>query len=226
MLTRAEVGGDALKLDGEPLLAEQIRAAMRDAAWAAGAILPTEVIVASVWQGHGHEPGSGPLPAGLPIQIDVWPQDSASECWADMTRTFVVGPQPPAEIRRQEELVLRALADARASIRPGVTGRELHDRSCDLFEQAGYPTQRMAAEAPTEEGFQFSLGHGVGLQVHEAPALGRSGFETLVVGDVVAVEPGLWRAGVGGVRLEDLLLVTDDGCELLTDYPYEMAVGG
>jgi Xaa-Pro aminopeptidase len=226
MLARAQVQGDALTFEGKPLLAEQVRAEMRDAAWAAGAILPPEVIVASAWQGHGHEPGSGPLPAGLPIQIDVWPRDTASQCWADMTRTFVVGAEPPAEIRRQEELVLEALADARASVRPGVRGRELHDRCCDLFERAGYPTQRTAAEDPTDEGFQFSLGHGVGLQIHEAPALGRAGVEPLVAGDVVAVEPGLWRPGVGGVRFEDLLLVTVDGCELLTDFPYEMAVGG
>src|SRR5579862_8881443 len=223
-LRRAQVDGDALTLDGAPLLAEQIRAAMREAAWAAGSILPSDVIVASVWQGHGHDPGAGPLPAGLPIQIDVWPRDLASQCWADMTRTFVVGGEPPAEIRRQEELVRRALSEACAGVRPGVTGRELHEQCSELFEQAGYPTQRTAGDEHSDDGFQFSLGHGVGLQIHEGPALGRTGYEPLVAGDVVAVEPGLWREGVGGVRFEDLLLVTDSGYELLTDFRYEISL--
>ncbi len=226
LLRGADVDGDGLSLGGSLLTAELIREAMRDAAWKAGAMLPPEVIVASVWQGHGHEPGSGPLPARLPIVIDVWPQDTASACWADMTRTFVVGGEPPTEVRRQEQLVRRALADTYATVRPGVTGRELHDHCCDLFEEAGYPTQRTGRDDGSDDGFRFSLGHGVGLQVHEPPAVGRTGAEPLVAGDVLAIEPGLWRAGVGSVRLEDLLLVTDDGCELLTDFSYELDPDG
>lgn len=226
LLARAEVDGDRLLLDRGRLTAERIRAAMRDAAWEAGAVLPPEVIVASVWQGHGHEPGNGPLPARLPIVIDVWPQDTETACWADMTRTFVVGGEPPGEVRRQEQLVRRALDDAYAAVRPGVTGRELHAHTCDLFEAAGYPTQRTSRSDGSEEGFQFSLGHGVGLQVHEAPAVGRTGFEPLVAGDVLAIEPGLWRNDVGSVRLEDLILVTDEGYELLTDFPYGLSPNG
>ena len=226
LLARAEVDGDRLLLDRGRLTAERIRAAMRDAAWEAGAVLPPEVIVASVWQGHGHEPGNGPLPARLPIVIDVWPQDTETACWADMTRTFVVGGEPPGEVRRQEELVRRALDGAYAAVRPGVTGRELHGHTCDLFEAAGYPTQRTSRSDGSEEGFQFSLGHGVGLQVHEAPAVGRTGSEPLVAGDVLAIEPGLWRNDVGSVRLEDLILVTDEGYELLTDFPYGLSPNG
>ena len=226
LLGRAGVDGDRLSLDGSPLTAERIRAAMRDAVWEAGAVLPPEVIVSSLWQGRGHDPGSGPLPARLPIVIDVWPKDSETACWADMTRTFVVGGEPPEEVRRQEELVRRALADAYAAVRPGVTGRELHAHTCDLFEAAGYPTQRTRHADGSDEGFQFSLGHGVGLQVHEAPALGRTGSEPLVAGDVLAIEPGLWRDTVGSVRFEDLILVTDDGYELLTHFPYELSPDG
>lgn len=219
LLAQAVADRGRLTLDGSPLTADRIRAAMRDAAWEAGAVLPPEVIVSSVWQGRGHDPGSGPLPARLPIVIDVWPQDTETACWADMTRTFVVGGEPPDEVRRQEELVQRAIADAYAAVRPGVTGRELHAHTCDLFEAAGYPTQRTRQSDGSDEGFQFSLGHGVGLQVHEAPALGRTGSEPLVAGDVLAIEPGLWRDGVGSVRFEDLILVTDDGYELLTEFP-------
>ena len=71
------------------------------------------------------------------------------------------------------------------------------------------------------DGFFHSLGHGVGLEVHEQPGLGRSGVD-LLAGDVITIEPGLYRRGYGGLRLEDLVLVTEDGPEVLTDYPYEL----
>jgi Xaa-Pro aminopeptidase len=179
--------------------------------------------VVSIWQGTGHEPGSGPLPAGLPIEVDLWPQDEESSCWADMTRTFVVGGEPPEEVLRQERLVREAIEAVRAAARPGISGRELHAMTCDVFEREGYRTQRTGPGDDPQEGFQFSLGHGVGLSVHEDPSLGQSGRDPLVVGDVLAIEPGLWQRDVGGVRFEDLILITEDGCETLTDYSYELS---
>ena len=92
-----------------------------------------------------------------------------------------------------------------------------------MFESAGHRTQRTGpGEADPNEGFQFSLGHGVGLQVHEDPSLGQTGRGELVAGDVIAIEPGLWQRDLGEVRFEDLLLVTEDGGETLTHYPYEL----
>ena len=221
LLRRAQVEGDWLTVDGEPLLAEQVRAAARGACARLGAPTPPGVIVASVHQGFGHEPGSGPLPAHLPIQVDLWPRDEASGCWADMTRTFVVG-DPAEGVAAQEALVREAIEAARAAARPGISGRELHALVCDIFEAAGHRTQRTGTGDDPEEGFQFSLGHGVGLEVHEEPSLGQIGREPLVEGDVLAVEPGLWDREIGGVRFEDLLLITADGRETLTDYPYDL----
>lgn len=228
-LARARPRDDGnLWLDGEVLLAEDLRDTLRRVAAEHGATCPAEMMVASVRTGFGHDPGSGPVPAGLPIQVDLFPRDEASGCWADMTRTFVVG-QPTAEhaalIAEQEQLVSTALEQARAAIRPGVTGRELFDATCDLFEAAGYGTQRTGDPDGTNEGFQFALGHGVGLEVHEPPGLGLSGREPFVAGDVVAIEPGLWDLRIGGVRFEDLLLVTDDGSETLTRFSYSLAPG-
>jgi len=223
LLRDATREGDRLMLAGEPLTAEAVRSALRDECQRQGAPAPPDVIVASVWQGTGHDPGSGPLPANLPIQVDLWPCDEVSGCWADMTRTFVVGEVSEA-VRAQEALVRKTLESARAAVRPGVSGRELYDITCDVFEAAGFPTQRTGpAESDPDEGFQYSLGHGVGLQVHEEPSLRLGGDVELVAGDVIALEPGLWQAGIGGVRFEDLLLVTQEGGETLTDYAYDLA---
>jgi Xaa-Pro aminopeptidase len=222
MLARAEPVDGTLQRHGGPLLAEDVRAAIREACAVAGVPTGADLIVSSAWQGTGHDPGAGPLPAALPITIDLWPQDEATGCWADMTRTFVVGGEPPEESRRQERLVNEALRLVYAAVRPGVTGRDLHDLSCDVFEADGYRTQRTGPGENPMEGFQFSLGHGVGLEVHEEPWVGMGGREPLVAGDVLAIEPGLWDRHAGMVRFEDLLLVTDDGYELLTDFPYDL----
>jgi Xaa-Pro aminopeptidase len=102
-------------------------------------------------------------------------------------------------------------------VRPGVRGVDVYGAACDVFEAAGQPTQRTKAPGETlRHGFFFGLGHGVGLEVHEAPALGRTGRQELVAGDVVAVEPGTVDLEHGGMRVEDLVLVTDDGFENLT----------
>jgi Xaa-Pro aminopeptidase len=221
LLRSASIDGDRLLVDGRPLMAETVRAAARDACAELGAPTPPDVIVASVRQGFGHEPGSGPLPPALPIQVDLWPRDERSGCWADMTRTFVVG-EISQPVRDQESLVREVLEKVREATRPGLTGRELHAMTCEVFEAAGHRTQRTGPGDDPTEGFQFSLGHGVGLDVHEDPSLGQVGHDPLVAGDVLAVEPGLWERELGGVRFEDLLLVAEDGCETLTDYPYDL----
>jgi Xaa-Pro aminopeptidase len=224
----APAAGGELQLDGKPLLAEDVRATLRATCAEHGAPCPPDVIVASVWQGGGHEPGSGPLPACLPIHIDIWPRHEASACWADMARTFMVGDPAPEHadlIADQARLVRNVLARAQAAVRPGITGRELFDAACDEFESAGYPTQR-TAQPDEDDGFQYALGHGVGLEVHEAPPLGLAGRDPLVVGDVLAIEPGLWDRRVGGVTFEDLVRVTETGCELLTRFPYDLSPRG
>ena len=107
-------------------------------------------------------------------------------------------------------------------VRAGADGREIYAASCEPYHEAACrPSSRKAPGDLLRDGFFHGLGHGVGLEVHERPGLGRAP-DTLRAGDVITLEPGCYRQGYGGVRLEDLVLVTEDGCETLTDFPYEL----
>jgi Xaa-Pro aminopeptidase len=222
MLRAAEAADGVAVLDGEPLTSERLKYAI-EAAFAANGAAVDEVLASHGPQtAVGHDMGSGPIAPGEPIVIDLWPFDRATGCFSDMTRSFVVG-EVPAELAEWHGLCREALDRAVAATRPGVTGFELHKLVCDFFAEHGHPTQ--LTKQPGEvlrDGFFHGLGHGVGLQVHEEPALGRTGHEPLRAGEVVAMEPGLYRHGYGGCRLEDLVLVTEDGAEVLTDFPYEL----
>ncbi len=224
LLRRAATnGGKTLKVDGEPLTSERIKSAISQAFVEHNASCEDFVVSHGPQSAIGHHMGEGPIEAGEPIVIDLWPRDNDSACCADMTRTYVVG-DVPEEVAEWHRLCLQALDRAVEDVRPGVTGKSVYDGTCEIFEAAGYPTQRTKPEGETlENGFFHSLGHGVGLDLHEQPVLGMVGHEQLLAGEVYAVEPGLYRSGVGGCRLEDLVVVTENGDEKLTSFPYDLA---
>jgi len=223
MLREAEIDGDRLIWGGEILTAEVVRERIREVCAQAGAPAPPDIMVKPMGPNPagGHDPGAGPLPPHTPIEIDLWPRDESTGCWSDMTRAFVCGDISDA-IAEIHALVLDAHERVCSAARPGARCSDLYGIACDVFEAAGHPTGR--TKAPGEilrEGFFFGLGHGVGLEVHEDPSLGRSGRASLIAGDVIAVEPGTSVRALGGTRVEDLLLVTDDGNERLTgSFPY------
>ena len=221
LLRSAEQRNGSLLVDGEPLTCERVKLVVEQAFTANGAFADEFIVSHGPQTAVGHDMGSGPIAPDEPVCLDLFPRDRESGCFADMTRVFVVG-KPSDELAEWHRLCKEALDRSVAAVRPGVPGSELHRISCDLFEQHGYPTLR--SKEPGEvlrDGFYHSLGHGVGLEVHEEPSLGRAPGE-LVAGDVIAVEPGLYRHGYGGCRLEDLVLVTENGAEVLTDYPYDL----
>ena len=221
LLRRAEPKNGTLSVDGEPLTSERIKLAIQQV-FTEHDLFADEFIVAHGAQSAmGHEMGSGAIEPGEPLVIDIWPRDRASSCYADMTRTFVVG-EASEELVEYHRLVHEALQRSLEAVKPGVAGRDVFVLVCELFHEHGYPTglHKQPGEV-LENGFFHGLGHGVGLEVHEQPALSRYPGE-LVEGDVITLEPGLYRHGSGGVRLEDLVLITDDGAEKLTDYPYDL----
>ena len=162
LLRRAEPNGAGLVVEGEPLTVERVKHAMLNAFIAHGASAD-EFIVAPGAQGAlGHEMGHGPIPAGVPIVIDVWPKDPETGCYADMTRTFVVG-EPPEEVVEYHRLVKEAVDLSLAATRAGVAAREPFRLVCEHFQAAGYPTQLSKASGEVlDHGFFHGLGHGVG----------------------------------------------------------------
>jgi Xaa-Pro aminopeptidase len=221
--SEARAGG-VLQAGGEPLTSERLHTEIAAAFVANDASADVFIASHGAQTAIGHHLGEGPIRAGEPVIVDIWPRDNPSACFTDMTRTFVTG-EPAAEVVEWHRLCVDWLELALSLIRPGVTARSVYDAVCDQAEAAGFPTQRTKTDGEIlDSGFIFALGHGVGLEVHEAPFLGMLGHTPVVAGDVLAVEPDLCRAGDYGVRVEDLVLVTEGGCEKLGAFPYDLAV--
>jgi Xaa-Pro aminopeptidase len=222
MLREAEPTSDKrLRFEGEILTAEWIRETMIAELTSQGAECEQILIHSGDACLKGHDLGLGPILPDASCIVDVFPRDRRSGAHSDMTRTFVPG-IVTEEVKRLHEHVRAALDIAFAALKPGSS--DAHAKVSEYFRDHGFPTTLFHEEgsAPLREGFFHGLGHGVGLEVHERPWMSRRSDE-LVEGDVIAVEPGLYFAGAGGVRLEDTVLVTSDGIEFITDpYPYDL----
>ncbi|MBF0295639.1 MAG: aminopeptidase P family protein [Magnetococcales bacterium] len=217
MIRAARIGDDGvLWLDGEPLTSERVRGEIHACLVRLGAA-PHHTIVAGGLQGADpHEVGSGSLFARQPIILDIFPRMEGSGYWGDMTRTVCRG-EAPERVRRAWEAVRAAQEVAFGYIRDGESGRRVHDAVTASLTQSGFPTGTHP-ETGRQEGFFHGTGHGLGLEIHEAPRIGGKD-QTLLAGHVVTVEPGVYYPDMGGVRLEDVVVVEREGCRNLTRFP-------
>lgn len=215
----AEIRDGMLVENGEPLTSEMVRFTV-DSLLLERNCHAYDAIVAGGDQGvDPHERGHGPLPADLPIILDIFPRDNATRYHGDMTRTVVRGKASP-EARSMFDAVGAAKAKAEEMLCDGVDGYDVHHAVMGAFEDAGFKT---GVEDGRMVGFFHGTGHGLGLAVHEFPRLSKV-HETMRAGHVVTVEPGLYYPGVGGVRLEDDVLIKKDGCENLCTLPDEFEI--
>ena len=227
-LKRATVRKDGtLELDGEPFTAERLRAVVESRLLELGCVSEGAIIAPGKQAADPHMIGSGPLRAGEAIVMDIFPQHKATRYFADMTRTVSKG-EPPAEIAKMYEITKRAQDAGIKALRPGITGREVHELVEDIIFEAGYdtlrPGQQRSKNGGPPRGFIHGTGHGVGLEIHEMPTVGRSGVTPLAAGDVVTVEPGIYLPELGGVRLEDMLVITETGSRNFTRAPRTLVV--
>ncbi|HOW96371.1 MAG TPA: M24 family metallopeptidase [Kiritimatiellia bacterium] len=215
LLRRARARADGLlELEGRVLTSERVRHEI-DTTLLEHDCIATETIAAGGTQGADpHERGRGPLRAGEPIVIDIFPRRRADGYWGDLTRTVVRGQASPA-VRKMHEAVRRAQRAALRGIRAGAAVAPIHRAAQRALEAAGFATAGRGAEA---EGFIHNTGHGVGLEIHEGPIVGDAPGR-LRAGHVITVEPGLYYRRHGGVRIEDTIVVTAKGSRPLARCP-------
>jgi Xaa-Pro aminopeptidase len=225
MLRESEVTEDGtLANGGETLTSERLRSEIDIELLRRGCAAEGTITAGGAQAADPHERGQGPLKAGESIILDIFPADRASRYYADMTRTFVKG-EPGAELQRMYDAVLESQEAALGMVGPGINGRDVHKKVSNVLHEAGYETllHDQRPGEPLQRGFTHGTGHGVGLEIHEAPRVSTAD-EELVPGDVVTIEPGLYYPEIGGVRIEDLVVVTQNGCRNLTRFPKEFRI--
>jgi Xaa-Pro aminopeptidase len=213
-----------LWLGGSPLTSERLMARAQAALNEIGYSAAEMIVAGSPESALPHFRGAGPIRAGEPVIIDIFPRGSSSHYHGDLTRTVVVG-RPSDAVQRMHDVCVEALDRAIDQLAEGANGRDVHLTVCRHLVERGYGTATPGFEGrPEGPRMIHSTGHGVGLEVHEAPQLRNLDYP-LHAGDVVTVEPGLYQAGLGGVRVEDTGILTRDGFRNFTSLPRSLSPG-
>ncbi|MES2308815.1 MAG: Xaa-Pro peptidase family protein [Verrucomicrobiota bacterium] len=198
---------------GNQILTSEILRGEIDSAIVRANGLPANTIVAGGNQAcDPHERGSGVLFAHQAIILDIFPRDPRTGYYGDLTRTFVRG-RAPEKLRHLYETVKEGKAWVMKEVKPGRSGAEMHKELVERFKKGGYPTKKVKGRWV---GFFHGIGHGLGMEVHESPRFSETHFTP---GEVVTVEPGIYYPGIGGVRLEDVVVVHSKGVRNLTNLP-------
>ncbi len=214
LLRQATIRDGGLWCDGAVLTSERVKQLINVELMKRNCVAQHTIVAGGEQACDPHNEGSGPLPANRSIIFDVFPRSATSRYFSDMSRTVIRGTVSP-ELKRLYGAVKDAQEEAITKIKDGADGIKIHQGICSRFEKAGYKTGLVNGRM---QGYFHGTGHGVGLDIHEAPRISRTG-SLLQEGHVVTVEPGLYYPGLGAVRIEDMVLVTKDGCRNLTNFP-------
>ncbi len=219
LIARAEARSDGVLLDeGRPLTSERVRAMINHWFIDLGYVNPPSIIAGGPIGADCHDLGHGELRTGEPVIVDVFPRNESTLYYGDCTRSVVHG-DVPDEVLRMHVAVCDAKRRGMAAARSGVTGEDVHRATIAAIVEHGYQTGLPPADAPDDYcAMTHGTGHGVGLDCHEPPLLDFKGPE-LLESELVTIEPGLYRRGVGGVRVEDIVLIHSDRCETLNRLP-------
>ncbi|MEO5377889.1 MAG: Xaa-Pro peptidase family protein [Magnetococcus sp. DMHC-6] len=216
LIKNSQIGGDGmLYMDDKVLTSEWVRGEINATLVRLGAVGIHTIVAGGDQAADPHEAGHGPLFAHRPIILDIFPRVEQSGYWGDMTRTVCRGSPSPRAQQAYQALV-EAQKVAFATIREGVSGLTVHEAVQAYLTRVGFETKVL--NDGRQAGFFHGTGHGLGLEVHELPRLGKKG-EILRCGHVVTVEPGLYYPDLGGLRLEDVVVVEAEGCRILSDFP-------
>jgi Xaa-Pro aminopeptidase len=214
LIRHSEIEGDQLILGGKPLTVEYIKKVMHMQLMERDCVAQHTIVACGVQACDPHNEGSGPLRPHQAIVLDVFPRHAHSRYFADISRTVVRG-TPSDKLQRMYDAVVHGQDIAFGMIKAGVDGAAVHNTILDYFEQAGFTT---GVQDGRMQGFFHGTGHGLGLDIHEAPRIGGRS-DILQAGTIVTVEPGLYYLDAGGVRIEDDVVVTNDGCRSLSTAP-------
>ena len=215
-LFKADIKDGLLWLDGSPLSSERLCAKAQLLLGEKGFTCPDMIIAGSPENAMPHYRGEGPIKANAPVIIDIFPSSRSTHYNGDITRTVVIG-EISDEVKQMHAAVLQALDAGIESVAPGVPCRDVHHGVCQVLVDRGYGTTTPGYEG-NQDGpkLNHSTGHGIGLDVHEEPKVRTSEKGPLQEGDVITVEPALYQLGLGGMRIEDLGMVTKDGFKNFT----------
>lgn len=219
LVAEAQVGAEGVLFsDGEALTSERLRLAIDTLLLGRGYSNPMSIVAGGPQGADCHDLGSGKLFTEQPVIIDIFPQNRTTRYNGDCTRTVVNGAVSD-DLRRMHQAVVAAKAAGSEATRPGATGEEVHEATKQSILSSGYQMGLPDDDSPLDyTAMTHGTGHGIGLDVHEPPLLDRNG-PPLVVGDALTIEPGLYCRAVGGVRVEDMVIVTEDGCRNLNQLP-------
>ncbi|MGV8077454.1 MAG: M24 family metallopeptidase [Methanosarcina sp.] len=210
IIREAEERDGILYHEGEMLTGTKVNSAIDHRLLDFGCEAEETIVSCGKDTANPHGTTDGPLMANAPIILDIFPRSKKKRYFADMTRTVLHG-EASKELKEMYESVLAAQEKGLQTVKPGIPASDVHNAVCDVFEKRGYDTYRSGSKV----GFIHSTGHGVGLDVHELPGVGENGV-LLEAGNVITIEPGLYYPETGGIRLEDMVLVTENGYENLT----------